>query len=106
MGHRHHKPMAYAQKLIISEIIKEAKVRITKHRQILGDKMSDQKTQLLICCCCGMPTKGRQWWNRDTGYGLCDDCIEYCGADIPVGQTAESYGIRGYHYDITNRRPT
>ena len=65
--------------------------------------MSDTPVESLSCCCCGNRTLGRQWWNRDTGYGLCDGCIELCGADVPVGDTAESYGVRGIHYDIADK---
>ena len=61
--------------------------------------MSD-KTEFLTCCCCGNGTHGRQWHDRDTGYGLCTDCIGYCDADVPVGETAPYYGVRGYHFDI------
>lgn len=54
----------------------------------------------LTCCCCGNRTKGRQWHNRDTGYGLCMNCIERCQR----GETAESfrscYGDKGIHYAI------
>lgn len=56
--------------------------------------------KILTCCCCGNGTRGRQWWNRDTGYGLCKDCIVDCGADVAIGETAEAYGVRGYHYDL------
>lgn len=58
--------------------------------------------KMLQCCCCGNGTHGHQWWNRDTGYGLCEACIEFCGADVPLGTVAQSYGIRGYHYDVHN----
>lgn len=55
----------------------------------------------LECCCCGNGTKGRQWWNRDTDYGICADCWDINGvADTPKGETAESFGIRGYHWDV------
>jgi hypothetical protein len=30
----------------------------------------------LLCSCCGAETRGRQWHNRDTGYGLCVSCIQ------------------------------
>jgi hypothetical protein len=51
---------------------------------------------------------GRQWWNRDTGYGLCDDCIRTCGLDaIGMGGHADSYGVRGVHWDTTHEdKPT
>lgn len=58
------------------------------------------RVERLACCCCGNETRGRQWFNRDTGYGLCSDCVSYCQADVPVGKTHQSYGIRGYHYDL------
>lgn len=64
----------------------------------------DAPTKILECCCCGGATKGRQWWNRDDGYGLCDSCIEYCGADVAMGETdpEKCYGVRGYHYGLVN----
>lgn len=59
------------------------------------------KGTYLRCCCCNGGTRGRQWWNRDTGFGLCDDCIIDVGvADVAVGTTDQSYGIRGHHWDI------
>lgn len=62
------------------------------------------KGTYLRCCCCGGGTRGRQWWNRDIGFGLCDDCIAFVGvADVAVGDTAQSYGIRGQHWDIYNQ---
>lgn len=61
----------------------------------------------LNCCICGESTKGRQWWNRDTGWGLCSACANrYPEANVPMGQHDTGgdghpyYGIRGYHYDI------
>jgi hypothetical protein len=30
----------------------------------------------LECCWCGQTTKGRQWCNREKGYGLCGKCAE------------------------------
>ncbi len=43
---------------------------------------------------------GRQWWNRDKGFGLCADCIVFCGADVAQGEETASYGVRGVHYDV------
>ena len=57
----------------------------------------------LICCCCGGSTTGRQWHNRDTGYGLCVSCIPLCAPRVGVGETHPSYGIRGVHFDVTPR---
>lgn len=56
----------------------------------------------MLCSCCGAETIGRQWHNRDTGWGLCVDCIDRCHR----GETEESfsrlYGERGVHFDIQN----
>ena len=66
----------------------------------MNENQTNEPLISLTCCCCGSDTKGRQWWNRDTGYGLCNDCIEYCSVqDVPVGETARSYGVRGMHWD-------
>lgn len=54
----------------------------------------------MFCSCCGAWTRGRQWPNRDTGYGLCVACIPFCSR----GESAESfkrlYGERGVHFDV------
>lgn len=54
----------------------------------------------LTCCCCGNETRGRQWWNRDKGFGLCNKCVDFCKR----GETEESfkqcYGIEGVHYKL------
>ena len=57
-----------------------------------------QPLRRLLCSCCGAATRGVQWHNRDTGWGLCANCIDYCKR----GETAESferlYGVFGIHY--------
>ena len=62
--------------------------------------MTDQPIRRLTCCCCGASTYGRQWFNRDTGFGLCVECIPFCER----GETPESferlYGRRGEHYAV------
>ena len=54
----------------------------------------------LTCCCCGDYTQGRQWWNRDTGYGLCTGCIDFCSNGTDEKGMTDLYGIRGTHYDV------
>jgi hypothetical protein len=57
--------------------------------------------EALVCSCCGRPMRGRQWWNRDTGWGLCRKCIPLNkDADIPHGEQCTSFGIRGFHFDL------
>ena len=52
----------------------------------------------LECCCCGRGTKGRQWWNRDKGYGLCPSCAEQKKGYETKEQMEFSYGYEGVHY--------
>lgn len=60
-----------------------------------------RRPRTLTCCCCDSDTKGRQWWNRDEGYGLCNDCIVANGVkDVLMGSVAQSFGVRGIHWDI------
>lgn len=75
--------------------------------------MTDTETELkkpvirLTCCCCGEITRGRQWWNRDTGFGLCDGCHVINGVDrLDKGSLAESFGIRGIHWDVEETKAT
>ena len=54
----------------------------------------------LECCCCGSATKGRQWHNRDTGYGLCVACAEWMIAE-KRDNPKELAGERGVHWDVS-----
>lgn len=56
----------------------------------------------LTCACCGNGTVGRQWHNRDTGYGLCPKCAEWMrGArDYSKDGMRSSYGAEGVHYNV------
>jgi len=54
----------------------------------------------LICCCCGNQTSGRQWWNRDTGYGLCVKCAEVISKKEDEETMKSCYGEKGKHYAI------
>ena len=53
----------------------------------------------LTCACCGGPCKGKQFWNRDKGYGLCPKCHTWMKSK---GETSEEikeyYGVEGYHF--------
>ena len=53
----------------------------------------------LTCSCCGASTIGRQWHNRDTGYGLCESCAKWItGRGTGPLEMQQLYGDEGYHY--------
>lgn len=55
----------------------------------------------LYCSCCGAVTRGRQWWNRDTGYGVCLRCVAWLESRGTAAEELErNYGARGVHYGI------
>ncbi len=56
----------------------------------------------LICSCCEQPTTGRQWYNRDLGYGLCAACASSIAASgkQTAEETRSCYGIEGVHYNV------
>ena len=64
-----------------------------------------QPIRTLECCCCGESTRGRQWWNRDTGYGVCTVCIGYIRS---LGETdkqiIQNYGEQGIHWDVDENK--
>ena len=61
-------------------------------------------TRSLTCSCCGNGTTGRQWHNRDTGYGLCPLCADrlsalpHIGGEDTATYMLDCYGRAGYHY--------
>lgn len=58
------------------------------------------KVRTLTCCCCGTSTKGRQWWNRDDGYGVCVSCGESTISKEGKAAAKSYYGERGVHWDV------
>jgi len=56
--------------------------------------------RLLKCCCCGQLAKGRQWHNRDKGYGLCNRCAEVISKNTSCEDMQSCYGKQGIHYLI------
>lgn len=55
----------------------------------------------LQCSCCRSETKGRQWHNRDAGYGLCNKCVAFVSAREDVQSMLRNYGIKGVHYYVS-----
>lgn len=62
--------------------------------------MTETKAKRLSCCCCGEITMGRQWWNRDIGYGLCSDCAERIEKRESAEDMKSCYGVKGIHYSL------
>lgn len=62
------------------------------------------KIRRLTCAVCGSSTKGRQWYNRDTGFGVCPSCIVWIKSKNNYDSTPEQikslYGIEGTHYNL------
>ena len=62
--------------------------------------MDNDQIKTLRCCCCGGETHGKQWWNRDTGYGLCNSCVQLCHRGVTPEEFRQRYGDQGVHYMI------
>ena len=58
----------------------------------------ETETESLDCCCCGGGCKGRQWHNRDTGYGLCPKCATWIAERESPEYMQECYGMPNVHY--------
>jgi hypothetical protein len=63
----------------------------------------------MSCSCCGAWCTGRQWHNRDQGFGLCGDCVKWLRSPKHSdGQTPREseeeirrcYGIEGIHFNV------
>lgn len=53
----------------------------------------------LFCSCCGACTTGRQYWNRDEGYGLCKTCMKSVLPKLGFKDFTRNYGTIGFHID-------
>lgn len=58
----------------------------------------------LICAVCGARTRGRQWHNRDTGYGLCAESAQWLTSTrgYSAAEMKDLYGMEGEHYNIAD----
>lgn len=55
----------------------------------------------LYCACCGAVTRGRQWHNRDTGYGFCLDCAQRLRTKgYDEDEITRLYGHDGVHWNV------
>lgn len=55
----------------------------------------------LECSCCSNIEPGRQWQNRDQGFGLCSECVNRVRTCFNNEQFASIFGLEGYHYSLT-----
>jgi hypothetical protein len=44
--------------------------------------------------------RGRQYWNRDTGYGVCHRCFVWIAKREGFTQARRCYGRPGFHHSI------
>lgn len=59
----------------------------------------------LYCAVCGALTRGRQWHNRDTGYGLCADSAAWLkGRGMSAEEMESLYGREGEHFNCEEVR--
>lgn len=58
------------------------------------------KTAYLECSVCGKDEIGRQWHNRDNGFGLCSDCVSFASRGYSHDSFQQTYGLEGYHFSI------
>lgn len=54
----------------------------------------------LSCACCGAYARGRQWHNRDTGYGVCSRCFRESFARDGREEAERLYGRAGEHHSL------
>jgi len=54
------------------------------------------------CAICGNEAHGKQWWNRDKGYGLCLDCAAKWIMKYDIDEFIRSYGHPGTHWGRNN----
>lgn len=73
------------------------------------DAPDPQKIETLWCACCDEAVRGRQWKNRDTGWGVCTRCADANTKRYGEGKPGDSlggdttyalFGVRGVHFGI------
>ena len=65
-----------------------------------------QAIESLRCGVCGAQTIGRQWYNQDSGFGLCEQsAIWLRSKNETADDMSRRYGVAGIHYDISEISP-
>jgi hypothetical protein len=63
----------------------------------------------LTCCCCGASAPAKeQWWNRDTGYGLCGICAQMIQqrSDYDPEEFRLCYGVEDVNWIAVSDKAT
>lgn len=57
------------------------------------------KRQLICTCCGGYAGSYKQWWNQDTGYGMCKSCADHILSKgrMSVQEFTSAYGKANIH---------
>jgi len=65
-------------------------------------KIVQHRPKRLRCSVCGQAAWGRQWWNQDTGYGVCARCGDEWPAASKgeLGDVERTFGTRGIYWDV------
>lgn len=71
------------------------------HYWRLGWDLQAGPIRRLTCCVCGESTRGRQWWNRDDGFGICPASVEFVRSHgASEEEIIRSYGHKGIHWGV------
>lgn len=62
---------------------------------------AENKPLRFTCAVCGEPAPAyRQWWNRDTGFGVCSRCYQVVCEKEGEPEAARLFGEAGVHHSI------
>jgi hypothetical protein len=53
----------------------------------------------LTCAVCGDACRGRQWWNRDDGFGVCPRCWREAVKREGLDEATRLYGKPGENHE-------
>jgi hypothetical protein len=59
----------------------------------------------LVCAVCGGPAPARkQWWNRDTGFGVCPGCFVLVTEKQGLEEAVLCFGHPDVHHSLVDGR--
>lgn len=63
------------------------------------------KIRTLYCACCGSVTRGQQFHNQDSGYGLCPSCVTWIKSRNTYAdeEFTRIYGVEGVNYCVDEK---